>query len=86
MDEMKYESDYMNEMLNRDYDVDIDEDDLDDEMGELERELKAEKIAKKKEVNPQQQELNKQWFGLHLHERNPSFYCNCRHEASYKLY
>lgn len=30
---MKYESDYMNEMLNRDYDVDIDEDDLDDEMG-----------------------------------------------------
>ena len=30
MDELKYESDYMNEMLNRDYDVDIDEDDLDD--------------------------------------------------------
>lgn len=24
MDELKYESDYMNEMLNRDYDVDID--------------------------------------------------------------
>ena len=30
MDEMKYESDYMNEMLNRDYNCDIDEDDLDD--------------------------------------------------------
>jgi len=30
MDELKYESDYMNEMLNRDYNVDIDEDDLDD--------------------------------------------------------
>ena len=30
MDEMKYESDYMNEMLNRNYDLDVDEDDLDD--------------------------------------------------------
>jgi len=30
MDEMKYETDYMNEMLNRDYDCDVDEDDLDD--------------------------------------------------------
>jgi charged multivesicular body protein 5 len=30
MDDLKYESDYMNEMLNRDYNVDIDEDDLDD--------------------------------------------------------
>ena len=26
MDELKYESDYMNEMLNRDYDLDVDED------------------------------------------------------------
>lgn len=67
----------MNEMLNRDYDVDIDEDDLDDEMGELERELKAEKIAKKKEVNPQQQELNKQWFSFHSYEDKPYFHCNC---------
>lgn len=37
MDDLKYESDYMNEMLNRDYDIDIDEADLDDEIGELER-------------------------------------------------
>lgn len=35
MDDLKYESDYMNEMLNRDYDIDIDEADLDDEIGEL---------------------------------------------------
>ena len=35
MDEMKYESDYMNEMLNRDYSCDVDEDDLDAELGEL---------------------------------------------------
>lgn len=30
MDELKYESDYMNEMLNRNYDCDVDEDELDD--------------------------------------------------------
>ena len=55
---MKYESDYMNEMLNRDYDCDVDEDDLDDELGMLEQELKAEKqIAKKKQIN-QPQQLN----------------------------
>lgn len=30
MDDLKYESDYMNEMLNRDYDIDIDESELDD--------------------------------------------------------
>lgn len=33
MDDLKYESDYMNEMLNRNYDVDVDEDELDDELG-----------------------------------------------------
>lgn len=35
MDELKYESDYMNELLNRDYEIDVDEADLDDELGEL---------------------------------------------------
>ena len=56
MDDLKYESDYMNEMLNRDYDCDVDEDDLDDELGMLEQELKAEKnIAKKKQINAPQQ-------------------------------
>jgi|JI9StandDraft_1071089.scaffolds.fasta_scaffold874310_1 charged multivesicular body protein 5 len=55
MDELKYESDYMNELLNRDYEIDVDEADLDDELGELEKELKAEKQQqKKKEVNNQQ--------------------------------
>lgn len=37
MDDLKYESDYMNEMLNRDYELDVDEAELDDELGELER-------------------------------------------------
>jgi len=41
MDELKYESDYMNEMLNRNYDCDVDEEDLDEELGMLEQELKA---------------------------------------------
>lgn len=48
MADMKYESDYMNEMLNRDYDIDVDEDDLDDELGNLEKELKIEKLQKNK--------------------------------------
>ena len=67
MDELKYESDYMNEMLNRDYNVDIDEDDLDDELGELEQELKAEKIkaSKKKEVNVPQQ-MNNTWSSIFI--------------------
>jgi charged multivesicular body protein 5 len=50
MDELKYESDYMNEMLNRDYDVDIDEEDLDDQLGQLEQEIKAEKNINKKQA------------------------------------
>ena len=33
MDELKYESDYMNELLNRDYELDVDESELDDELG-----------------------------------------------------
>ena len=62
MDEMKYESDYMNEMLNRDYECDVDEDDLDDELGMLEQELKAEKqIAKKQQNNINQPQLDKLW-------------------------
>jgi len=59
MDEMKYETDYMNEMLNRDYDCDVDEDDLDDELGMLEQELKADKqAAKKQQINNQPQQLH----------------------------
>ena len=31
MQDMRYESEYMNELLNRDYDIDVNEADLDDE-------------------------------------------------------
>lgn len=52
MDDLKYETDYMNEMLNRDYYCEVDEDDLDEEMGALEAELKAEKSKqKRKDIN-----------------------------------
>ncbi len=32
MDEMRYQTEYMNELMNRDYQVDVDEADLDDEL------------------------------------------------------
>ena len=35
MDDMMYETEYMNEMLNRNYAMDINEADLDDEFREL---------------------------------------------------
>ena len=38
--DMKFEADYMNEMMNRNYDIDVDEDDLDDELMEFEQEVK----------------------------------------------
>ena len=40
---MKFETEYMNEMMNRNYDVDVDEDELDDELMEFEREIAREK-------------------------------------------
>lgn len=39
MEDMKAESEYMNEMMNRNYAVDIDEDDLDREMQEIENDM-----------------------------------------------
>lgn len=39
MEDMKYEAEYMNEMMNRNYNVDIDEDELDREMQEIDNEM-----------------------------------------------
>jgi charged multivesicular body protein 5 len=39
MEEMKYESEEVNEMLNMDFGCDIDEDELDEELAELDDEL-----------------------------------------------
>ncbi len=35
--DMKFEAQYMNDMLNRNYELDVDEDELDDELAEFER-------------------------------------------------
>jgi charged multivesicular body protein 5 len=39
MEDMKAETDYMNEMMNRNYAVDIDEDELDREMQEIDNDM-----------------------------------------------
>lgn len=45
MEDMKYESEYMNELMNRDYDIDVNQADLDDDFADLEaqyyRDMKA---------------------------------------------
>lgn len=59
--DMKFEAQYMNDMLNRNYELDVDEDELDDELAEFEREIA---MDKKKAVNvntnknPQQTNTN----------------------------
>ena len=45
---MKFQAQYMNDMLNRNYQLDVDEDELDDKLAEFEREIA---MDKKKQVN-----------------------------------
>ncbi len=44
MEEMKYEADDMNEMLNMDFGCDLDDDELDDELAEYEEDLFLEEV------------------------------------------
>lgn len=37
MMDMKFQAQYMNDMMNRNYDVDVDEDELDDQLAEFQR-------------------------------------------------
>ena len=46
--DMKFEAQYMNDMMSRNYQLDVDEDELDDELAEFEREIA---MDKKKTVN-----------------------------------
>lgn len=46
--DMKFEAQYMNDLLAKNYDVDVDEDELDDELAEFQREIA---MDKKKAVN-----------------------------------
>lgn len=39
MDDMAYETNYMNEMMNRNYGLDVNEDDLEEEFRDLDNEL-----------------------------------------------
>ena len=39
MDDMAYETNYINEMMNRNYALDVNEDDLEEEMRDLDNEL-----------------------------------------------
>lgn len=48
MMDMKFQAQYMNDMLNRNYEVDVDQDELDDELAEFQREIA---MDKKKAVN-----------------------------------
>lgn len=45
MDDMMYETEEINEMLNRNYTVDVDEEELDAEMAELDNEYFKEGLA-----------------------------------------
>ena len=44
MEEMKYEADDMNEMLNMDFGCDLDDDELDDDLAEYEEDLFLEEV------------------------------------------
>ena len=48
MMDMKFQAQYMNDMLSRNYEVDVDQDELDDELAEFQREIA---MDKKKAVN-----------------------------------
>jgi charged multivesicular body protein 5 len=44
MEDMKYESEEINEMMNMDFGLDVDEDELDDELAELDDEMFLESL------------------------------------------
>ena len=47
MEDMKYESEEINEMMNMDFGLDVDEDELDEELAELDDEMFLESLEKK---------------------------------------
>ena len=48
MEDMKYESEEINEMMNMDFGLDVDEDELDEELAELDDEMFLESLDKDK--------------------------------------
>ncbi len=47
MEDMKYEREEINEMMNMDFGLDVDEDELDEELAELDDEMFLESLEKK---------------------------------------
>ncbi len=47
MEEMKYESEEINEMMNMDFGLDVDEDELDEELADLDDEMFLESLESK---------------------------------------
>ena len=64
MDEMVYESNQINEMLNRDYACDVDEDDLDAELKELEDDMFLDMLDNKQKEQPQKQEQKDDMYSI----------------------
>jgi charged multivesicular body protein 5 len=54
MEDMKFETDYMNELMSRDYDTNVDDIDLDAEMQDIDNEFYQEVIKKPQIKQPQQ--------------------------------
>ena len=63
MDDMVYESNQINEMLNRDYACDVDEGDLDAELQELEDEAFLDMLDSDK-AKPQKQENKEDYYSM----------------------
>lgn len=65
MDEMKFQSDYTNELLNRNFDVGMDDIDLDAEMQEIDNDFYREVMTNKpqKAVNVPNQQMNNNYYG-----------------------
>lgn len=69
MEEMKFQSDYTNELLNRNFDVELDDIDLDAEMQEIDNDFYKEVMTKnpQKAVNVPQQQMNNFGFNSMKH-------------------
>lgn len=52
MEDMKYESEEINEMMNMDFGLDVDEDELDEELAELDDEMFLESLDKDQSKMP----------------------------------
>ncbi|CAD8202857.1 unnamed protein product [Paramecium octaurelia] len=64
MEDMKFETDYMNDMMNRNYSCDVDESELDREMAEIENDMNFNAFQPQQieQQAPKQNQINQQQF------------------------